>query len=151
MLSFDWLANWIILLTPAQLRQFHVSIDKGIIEYLGHVEDVTNALRACSVYVLPSYYQEGLPRSILEAMSMGRPIITTDWTGCRETVEAGLNGFLVKPQSVSDLTMTIQQVLDDPNQETLLKIMGEHSRKLVERDHDVRLINASIMAILFQS
>ncbi|ADQ14044.1 glycosyltransferase family 4 protein [Halanaerobium hydrogeniformans] len=67
----------------------------NIINYLGRVEDVKPFIAQNSVYVLPSYYREGTPRSILEAMSMGKPIITTDNPGCRETVVDGQNGFLI--------------------------------------------------------
>ena len=61
-------------------------IAEGVIEHLGYLKDVRPAYEKCSVYVLPSFYREGTPRTVLEAMAMGRPIITTDAPGCRETV-----------------------------------------------------------------
>src|SRR5690606_24295267 len=69
-------------------------ISSGAIDYLGKLDDVRPAIQGCSVYVLPSY-REGTPRTVLEAMAVGRPIITTDAPGCRETVVEGENGFLV--------------------------------------------------------
>jgi len=66
--------------------------EEGVIEYLGETDDVRPFVGNASVHVLPSY-REGTPRLVLEAMSMGRPIITTDAPGCRETVIDGRNGF----------------------------------------------------------
>jgi len=70
-------------------------VSKGILEWPGKVDNVQDYLRESSVFVLPSYYREGVPRSTQEAMALGRPIITTNVAGCRETVEDGFNGFLV--------------------------------------------------------
>lgn len=78
-------------LTRAELDEY---IRKADIEYCGYSDDVRQYLNRCSVFVLPSYH-EGLPRSVIEAMSVGRPIITTDVPGCRETVINGENGYLV--------------------------------------------------------
>jgi glycosyltransferase involved in cell wall biosynthesis len=61
--------------------------EEGDIEYLGRLEDVRPAIAQSRIYVLPSFYREGIPRTVLEAMSMGRPVITTDAPGCRETIE----------------------------------------------------------------
>lgn len=70
-------------------------VDDGSIELPGEVKDPVSFYEAASVFVLPSYYREGLPRTILEAMACGRPVITTDWIGCREPIEDGVNGYLV--------------------------------------------------------
>ena len=75
---------------------------KGIITYRGEVQDVRPFLRSCGVFVLPSYH-EGLPRSILEAMATGRPIISCDVPGCRDTVVEGVNGFLVEAGNTNEL------------------------------------------------
>lgn len=75
----------------------------GVIDYRGELRDVRTVLGESSVYVLPSYYMEGVPRTILEAMAMGRPIVTCDSRGCRETVEAGVNGYLVPPRDSASL------------------------------------------------
>src|SRR5690606_13205906 len=69
-------------------------VDEGLVEWPGHVQDVRPWLAKASVFVLPSYYREGRPRSTQEAMAMGRPVITTAVPGCRETVQHNRNGFL---------------------------------------------------------
>ncbi|WP_395348681.1 glycosyltransferase [Variovorax sp. UC122_21] len=74
----------------------------GIINYVGRLDDVRPAIANASVFVLPSY-REGTPRTVLEAMSMGRAVITTDAPGCKETVVSGENGFLIPVASVDDL------------------------------------------------
>ncbi|MBF0622711.1 MAG: glycosyltransferase family 4 protein [Magnetococcales bacterium] len=101
-------------------------VHEGIIEYLGQLEDVRPAIAESSIYVLPSY-AEGTPRTVLEAMAMGRPIITTDTPGCRETVKDGINGFLVPVKNVPNLVQAMEKFIAKPS---LIKKMGEHSRYL---------------------
>jgi glycosyltransferase involved in cell wall biosynthesis len=112
------------------------------IEYRGEVEDVRPFLRESSVYVLPSYYREGQPRSILEALATGRAVVTTDSPGCRETVRPGVNGFLVSPRDSSGLVAALSRFIDDP---TLIPRMGAESRKLAESAYDVHRVNATIL------
>lgn len=76
---------------------------EGVLEYLGSAEDVRSLLGDTDCFVLPSFYGEGLPRSLMEAASMAIPIITTDSRGCREAVEDGVNGYLCRPENVHDL------------------------------------------------
>jgi glycosyltransferase involved in cell wall biosynthesis len=116
-------------------------IAEGVIEYLGRLSDVRPALAACSVFVLPSY-REGTPRTVLEAMAMGRPIITTDAPGCRETVRSGDNGFLVPVQSVDALADAMQRFIDEPE---LIERMGARSREIVEDKYDVNKVNAVML------
>lgn len=113
----------------------------GIIEYLGRLNDVRPAIADCSVYVLPSY-REGTPRTVLEAMAMGRPIITTDAPGCRETVVNGSNGFLVPVKSVQELADTMKLFIEDA---TLIASMGKCSRKIAEEKYDVHKVNAHML------
>ena len=87
----------------------------GTIEYLGMLKDVKPALSDCSVYVLPSYYGEGVPRSVLEAMACGRAIITTDAPGCRETVTDQKNGFLVPVRNVTALASAMEKFIQAPD------------------------------------
>ncbi len=103
------------------------AIADGIVEYGGEVRDVRPAITSCSVFVLPSY-REGTPRSVLEAMSMERAIITTDAPGCRETVTDGLNGFLVPVRSVDGLVSAMLKLAMNSD---LRASMGEASRQLV--------------------
>lgn len=115
--------------------------EEGVIDYLGSAADVRPHIRACSVYVLPSY-REGLPRTVLEAMAMGRAIVTTDAPGCRDTVMPGDNGFLVPvrdPQALADAMETF--VLDPGRIET----MGQASRRIAEERYDVRRVNAAML------
>jgi glycosyltransferase involved in cell wall biosynthesis len=85
---------------PAQVQSWQ---QEGIVTYLGFVEDVRLPIADADCVVLPSYYREGTPRSLLEAGAMARPIITTDSVGCRDTVEDGVSGFLCRPRSPESL------------------------------------------------
>jgi glycosyltransferase involved in cell wall biosynthesis len=112
------------------------------IEYLGALDDVRPAIARASVFVLPSYYREGVPRSTLEAMAMGRAIVTTDMPGCRETVVDGVNGFLVAPRDVDAVTVAMQRLIDAPE---LIKRMGERSSALCLSKFDVELVNREML------
>ncbi|SLN59038.1 N, N'-diacetylbacillosaminyl-diphospho-undecaprenol alpha-1,3-N-acetylgalactosaminyltransferase [Roseovarius albus] len=76
---------------------------EGVVRHLGFVEDVRGKMAEADCVVLPSYYREGTPRSLLEAGAMARPIITTDSVGCRDTVDDGISGFICTPRSAEDL------------------------------------------------
>lgn len=114
----------------------------GIIEYLGTLSDVRPALKECSVFVLPTYYREGQPRTILEAMATGRPVITTDNPGSRETVESGTNGFLVPPKDVASLVEAMRAFIENPE---MIQRMGTASRKIAEEKYDVHEVNRKIL------
>ena len=113
----------------------------GTLEFLGKLDDVRPAIAASTVYVLPSY-REGTPRTVLEAMAMGRPIITTDAPGCRETVIDGDNGFLVPVQSVDALVDAMLKFIEDP---ALAPRMGRRSRQIAEDKYDVHKVNAVML------
>ncbi|WP_235040393.1 glycosyltransferase family 4 protein [Vreelandella profundi] len=113
----------------------------GIIDYLGKLEDVRPAIENCSVYVLPSY-REGTPRTVLEAMAMGRAIITTDAPGCKETVVDGDNGFLVPVKSVSELVAAMEKFILDKD---LAVCMGHRSREIAVEKYDVHKVNALML------
>ena len=118
---------------------------EGIIEYVGEQSDVRPFLVKAEVYVLPSYYFEGVPRSILEALAMGKPIITTDWRGCRDTVDSGVNGFLVPPRDAAALATAMTHFLEDP---ALSSAFGVASRRLAEEKFDVVRVNREVMQVL---
>lgn len=120
---------------------------EGIIEYLGETSDVRPYLASSFVFVLPSYYGEGLPRVSLEALAMGKPIITTDWPGCREVVGRGPNGVLVPVRDSAALAEAMELFLKNPG---LAAEMGRKSRMLAERRFDVRRVNATIVKHLLQ-
>jgi len=124
--------------------QFRAWIDDRIVDWMGTVTDVRPILRDAAVYVLPSY-REGTPRSVLEAMAMGRPIVTSDAPGCRETVVDGENGFLVPVRDVNALAEAMQHFIDDPS---LVAIMGKKSHKIACEKYDVNKINADILEVL---
>ena len=107
----------------------------------GQQPDVKPYIADCSVYVLPSY-REGTPRSVLEAMSMGRAIITTDAPGCRETVIDGDNGFLVPVRSVDGLVEAMKAFIENSE---LVAQMGQRSREIAEEKYDVHKVNAVML------
>lgn len=113
------------------------------VDYRGPLDDVRAAIADCSVYVLPSY-REGTPRSVLEAMAMGRPIITTNAPGCRETVVEGKNGFLVPPRDSDALFEAMVRFVEDPG---LIEPMGRASRAIAERRYDVAIVNRRMLAL----
>lgn len=115
---------------------------EGAIEYLGSTFDVRPYLQDCSVFVLPSYYREGVPRTILEALATGRAIITTDTPGCRDTVVEGVNGYLVPPRDAAYLAEKLERLILEPS---LVFSMGRHSRRLAEEVFDVRAVNATLL------
>lgn len=129
---------------PSAIRPEEVEAwqHEGILSYLGVAHDVRPHLRASHLFVLPSYYREGVPKSILEAMAVGRAIITCDTPGCREAVRSGLNGFLVPPCDPRALADAIERFVVDP---TLINAMGEASRRLAAEHFDVRSVNAAMM------
>jgi glycosyltransferase involved in cell wall biosynthesis len=120
-------------------------VREGVIDFPGEVDDVRPYLSKCSVFVLPTYYREGLPRSIIEAMAMGKPIITTDWPGCRETVVDGENGYLVPVKDVDALICAMRGFLDAPD---AVDRMGKASREIAARKYDVHAINKVVMSAL---
>ena len=118
---------------------------EGIGEWLGSVADVRIPIGRCHVFVLPSYH-EGTPRTVLEAMAMGRPILTTDAPGCRQTVLPGENGYLVPVADREALAAALAKVLAAPGE---LPAMGAASRRMAEDRYDVRKVSrATIQAIL---
>ncbi|OMF38099.1 hypothetical protein BK133_02910 [Paenibacillus sp. FSL H8-0548] len=114
--------------------------NSGYIEYLGETDDVRPYLRQATVFVLPSY-REGTPKSVLEAMAMGLPIITTDAPGCRETVIQGMNGFLVPPRDVTSLANAMEPFIYNKG---LAKKMGIMSREIAVEKYDVEKVNHRI-------
>lgn len=118
---------------------------EGVIDFLGSLDDVRPALEGSLVYVLPSYSGEGTPRAVLEAMATGRPIVTTDAPGCRETVIEGKNGYLVPPRNVQALTNAMMSFLETPD---LAKTMGAESRRIAETRYNVHDVNEEILKIM---
>ena len=131
---------------PGSLNTHEVSewVKEGLLEWPGHVA-VQPWLAQASVYVLPSYYREGVPRSTQEAMAMGRAVITTDAPGCRETVVEGQNGFLVPVRDAEALADAMMRFIKQPE---LIETMGKASRALAEERFDVHKVNAIMLAAM---
>lgn len=120
-------------------------IAEGVVDYLGKTRDVRPFLAQCTVFVLPSYYREGIPRTILEAMATGRAIITTDAPGCRDTVIDGENGYLVPPRDHAKLATAMESFIVDPH---LALRMGQRSHELARERFDVRVVNRQLLGTM---
>lgn len=125
-------------ITEEELNDY---IRDGTVEYYGEQSDVRPYLNQCSVFVLPSYH-EGTPKTVLEAMASGRAVITTDAPGCRETVEDGINGFLVPVKNVNELAECMYKLACSPQTQ---QAMGLEGRKMAINKFDVHNVNAVIM------
>ena len=120
-------------------------IASGIIEYPGFVNDVAKRIQNSAVFVLPSYYREGIPRSTQEAMAIGRPVITTDVPGCRETVVDGVNGFLVPKWDAQALAEKMCYFIEHPEQ---VNIMGLEGYKIAQEKFDANIANDKLFEIM---
>jgi len=130
-------------INPDAIQQSELDswIESGIINYFGKLNDVRPRIANASVFILPSY-REGVPRSTLEAMSMGRAIITTDAPGCKETVIDGENGFLVPVKNCELLVNAMEKFILNPE---LIKSMGKKSRMIAEEKFDVKKVNQQML------
>jgi glycosyltransferase involved in cell wall biosynthesis len=135
------LAGWLDEAPDAIGQSELDSIVAGGVEDLGRLADVRPAIAEASVYVLPSY-REGTPRTVLEAMAMGRAVITTDAPGCRGTVEDGETGLLVPVADSDALYAAMRRFVEEP---ALAQSMGQASLRLVREKYDVDKVNAAIL------
>lgn len=122
-------------------RELDAWIDDGLVNFLGKLNDVKPAIADSSVYVLPSY-REGTPRTVLEAMAMGRAVITTDAPGCRETVVDSHNGYLVPVKDVDALAAAMEKFITDPD---LITNMGSAARQVAMDKFDVNAVNQMML------
>lgn len=129
---------------PSALSEADLEPYRQYVDYYGEQADVRPFLKKCTVFILPSYY-EGLPKSVLEAMSVGRAIITTDAPGNRDVVEDGENGFLVPIKDVDQLYKKMRYMVEHPE---IQSEMGKKSRYYVEEKFDVNKVNAEIIKIM---
>ena len=118
--------------------QMNAWVDEGVVNYLGTSDFVEAEIAQVDCMVLPSYYREGVPKSLLEAGAMGKPIVTTDNVGCRETVEDGYNGFICAPRSDKSLVVALNKIIIMSHEERLK--FGEQSRLKIEREFDERIV-----------
>jgi len=113
-------------------------VDEGIVNYIGTSDNVELDIAKVDCMVLPSYYREGVPKSLLEAGAMGKPIVTTDNVGCRETVDDGINGYLCELRSSESLLEKLELIINKTHQERLA--MGEKSRLKIQNEFDEQIV-----------
>jgi glycosyltransferase involved in cell wall biosynthesis len=123
--------------TAVTSEQMQDWVNEGVVEYLGATEDVKPYLVASDVIVLPSY-REGVPRSLLEAAAIGRPIITTDAVGCRDAVDDGVNGFLCNIRDVDDLANKMIRIIELSPSDRIA--MGAAGRAKMEQEFDEKIV-----------
>lgn len=125
-------------------EQLDAVCDGEYIQWLGYRTDVRDLLKQCHIMAFPSYYMEGLPKSLIEADAIGRPIITSNSVGCKETVIDGYNGFLIQPKDVEALTEKLDVLLFD--KELRVK-MGKNARKYAEDYFSIEVVKERHLAI----
>jgi glycosyltransferase involved in cell wall biosynthesis len=126
------------------LKELAILNNKNSVHYLGPTDDVRPYIEGCAVFVLPSYH-EGLPRTVLETMAMGRPVLTTNVPGCKETVVNGENGWLVEKGNFEQLAEKMIWFIENPQE---WQGMAEASRAMVEDKFDVHKVNNELMKIM---
>ena len=120
-------------------------IEAGIVEYIPETTEVAKYVAQSSVFVLPSYYREGVPKTLLEATAMGRPILTTNMPGCKETVVEGKNGFFVKVKKAGDLADKMVWMVEHKDK---LQEMGDESYKICLEKFTIEKINKQMLEIM---
>lgn len=133
-----WFDDKATAIRESEVREW---AEAGTIEFLGRLDDVRFAIAASAVYVLPSY-REGTPRTVLEAMAMGRAVITTDTPGCRETVRDGETGLLVPIKTVAPLVEAMERFIQEPG---MAERMGRAGRQYAADKYDVRKVNEILL------
>ncbi|WP_169753255.1 glycosyltransferase family 4 protein [Campylobacter mucosalis] len=123
-------------------------IKNDIIIYRGGVNDIEEKIKNTSVFVLPSYYREGFPRSTQEAMAIGRAVITTNVPGCKDSIKDGVNGFLIPPFDVKILADKMEIFIKNPD---LIEKMGKESRAIAENNFDVFKINKRLITLILEN
>ena len=122
-------------ISKAQMDEW---VAEGVVRYLGVSDNVREEIAQADCIVLPSFYREGTPRTLLEAAAMARPIITTDSVGCRDVVDDGVNGFLCRPRDASDLADKMERMIC--MFQTEREAMGLRGREKVEREFDEKIV-----------
>lgn len=140
-----WVVGWPDKENPRHVQDSYIKkFEKETnIRFLGKRDNIRDLLAMADVFIYPSYYREGIPRGILEALSMGLPIITTDMPGCRLTTAEGENGYLISPRSSDEIGQAAMRMIHGSN----LAEMGMKSRKLAENRFKDTLIYSQISAL----
>jgi glycosyltransferase involved in cell wall biosynthesis len=121
---------------------------EGHVKFLGHVDNIDNLLGSVDIVVLPSRYAEGVPRILLEAAASSAALITTDRPGCREIVEDGLTGLLIRPGDTEALTAALRSLIADPERRMQL---GGAARRKAEQEFDEQFVIQSTMDVYRQT
>jgi len=132
--------------TAISRSQMDEWVQEGVVNYLGVTNDVRQAVAWSDCVVLPSYYREGMPRTLLEAAAMSRPIVTTDTVGCRDVVDDSVNGYLCRPKDAVDLANKLIQIIELTPDER--QTMGEKGRQKVEREFEERVVIAYYVKLI---
>ena len=129
---FSW--HNAILLRALPVRAPH---ELRVVEWIGHVDDMPGLFASRDIFVLPSYYREGLPKSLIEAAACAIPLITTDMPGCRDVVTDGVDGLIVPPRDADALCTAIARLLDTPE---LARKLGLAARAKALAKFDERIV-----------
>jgi glycosyltransferase involved in cell wall biosynthesis len=114
------------------------------IKWLGHTNDILSYYQKAFIVCMPSYYSEGVPKSLIEAASVGKPIITTDMPGCRSIVKNNYNGILVRPKNIEDIVRAVKFFINNPDK---VNQYGKNGRELVKQKFDEKIIVESTIKI----
>ena len=119
-------------------------VDGQYVKWLGHRTDIPQLLAQSDIMCFPSFYREGVPKSLIEASACGLPLITTDSVGCRDTVVNKKNGYLIKPHSPGEIAKALRKLIQNPDKR---KKMGLRSRQIAEKEYDVNAVAAKHLEI----
>ncbi len=122
----------------------HQWMDEGVIEWLGHVDDTSELFRSVDILALPTYYGEGLPKSLIEAAACALPLVTTDMPGCREVVTNEVDGLLIPPRDAGALAHAITRLIDSPE---LAARLGAAARAKAVAHFDERIVIERTLAV----
>lgn len=128
-------------ISRAQLTSWQ---DSGVIEWWDNRDDMASVIAGASIVCLPTFYGEGLPKILLEAAACGKPIVATDFRGCREICRDGINGLLVPPKEVQPLVTALKILLDS---QTLRQVMGAQGRRIVEQEFSAEDVARRVIEI----
>jgi glycosyltransferase involved in cell wall biosynthesis len=119
-------------------EQMDTWVNEGIINYLGTSDNVKNEISNADCMVLPSFYREGTPRTLLESASMAKPIVTTDNIGCKDVVNDEESGYLCKIKDAADLASKLELIINMSEEER--KIMGQKGREKIKKEFDEKIV-----------
>lgn len=137
-----WIVGWADIDNPRHVQKSYIEKyeNSAAVKFLGRKDNVKELLAAVDVFIYPSYYREGIPRGILEALSMSLPILTTDTPGCKMTVREDQNGYLFKPRSSDEIIKYVLKLINSPE----LKAFGLKSRAIADSEFSETIIFSQI-------